>query len=190
MDLQGKVFVIKNKIYTDIPQTGLGLVFWSGVTELLSTSSFRGNSQAPPVCLLSTWAKKVMCLWLSIKTNDTQYFSFASRVWETHGCLALAEQYFLFLSASLTWPFFWHWPHTNISFRFGGPKRLRAFESCRRKVLRKMSFKPCVFKFLVCVNLIQKAKWYLVLYSSRPNCKAIQNIARHRRRVQVYKPES
>lgn len=150
MDPQGKVFVIKNKMYTDIPQTGLGLAFWSGVIERLSTFSFHGNSQAPPVCLLSTWAKKVMCLWLSSKTNDAQWFRFVLSVWGTHGCLALAEQYFLFLSASLTWPFFWHWPHTNISFRFGGPKPLRAFESCRWKGIRIFRFKSCVLDVSLC----------------------------------------
>lgn len=57
-----------------------------------------------------------------------------SSVAETHGCLPLAEQYFLFLSASLTWPFLQHWPHTNISLRFEGPKRLCMFGSCKQKV--------------------------------------------------------
>lgn len=42
----------------------------------------------------------------------------------THVCLALAVQYFLFLSASFSWPFLQHWPQTNIIFRFGGPNRL------------------------------------------------------------------
>lgn len=49
----------------------------------------------------------------------------------TYVCLALAVQYFLFLSASLSWPFLQHWPHTNIIFRFGGPNLRGAFGSCR-----------------------------------------------------------
>lgn len=53
-----------------------------------------------------------------------------SRFCNTHVCLALAEQYFLFLSASLSWPFLQHWPQTNIIFRFGGPNLLCALESC------------------------------------------------------------
>lgn len=53
-----------------------------------------------------------------------------SRFGNTYVCLALAEQYFLFLSASLSWPFLQHWPQTNIIFRFGGPNLLCALESC------------------------------------------------------------
>lgn len=53
-----------------------------------------------------------------------------SRLGNTYVCLALAEQYFLFLSASLSWPFLQHWPQTNIIFRFGGPNFLCALESC------------------------------------------------------------
>lgn len=45
-------------------------------------------------------------------------------------CLALAEQYFLFLSASLCWPFRQHWPQANIIFRFGGPNLLCEPEIC------------------------------------------------------------
>lgn len=188
MDLQGKVFVIKNKIYTDIPQTGLGLVFWSGVTELLSTSSFRGNSQAPPVCLLSTWAKKVMCLWLSIKTNSTlvlfQGFERLTGVWlwlSNTSCSCRPR-----------------WPgrssgtgRTQTSASGSEAQNVSArLKAADEKCSEKWVSSRVLLSFLVCINLIQKVKWYLVLYSSRPNYKAIQNIARHRRRVQVYKPES
>lgn len=44
----------------------------------------------------------------------------------THGCLALALQYFLFLSGSLTWPFLQHWAHTNCIFRLAGPNLRKA----------------------------------------------------------------
>lgn len=60
----------------------------------------------------------------------TVNFSCIQRPVNTHVCLALAEQYFLFLSASLSWPFLQHWPQTNIIFRFGGPNLLCALESC------------------------------------------------------------
>lgn len=40
---------------------------------------------------------------------------------KTHGCLALALQYFLFLSGSVSWPFLQHCPHTNCILRLGGP---------------------------------------------------------------------
>lgn len=48
----------------------------------------------------------------------------------THECLALAVQYFLFLSASLTWPFLQHCPHTNCIFRFGGPNLFSGVVNC------------------------------------------------------------
>lgn len=60
----------------------------------------------------------------------------------THVCLALAVQYFLFLSASHSWPFLQHWPQTNIIFRFGGPNLLWVVENCRQ--IKKKTVKICL----------------------------------------------
>lgn len=48
---------------------------------------------------------------------------------KTYRCLALALQYFLFLSGSVSWPFLQHCPHTNCILRFGGPNFLKT--ACR-----------------------------------------------------------
>lgn len=111
----------------NIPQIEMEWVFWLEAVLQLSTFSFHGNLQAPPACLLPTWDRKTA--WLN---NDIMDCSppHTQRHPNTYVCLALAVQYFLFLSASLSWPFLQHWPQTNIIFRFGGPNLLSALGSC------------------------------------------------------------
>ena len=109
---------------------------WSNRCPL---SPFMGTyKHHPPVfCPPETERQKLSrwwwCTWLHRFTH--QFVPrFVHDSWETflntYVCLALAEQYFLFLSASLSWPFLQHWPQTNIIFRFGGPNLLCALESC------------------------------------------------------------
>lgn len=109
-----------------VPQIETGWVFWLGVVGLLSTFFFHGNLQAQPACLWPTFATETRH-----NLAKTFYKQNNSKLWmDTHWCLALAEQYFLFLSASLSWPFLQHWPQTNIIFRLGGPNLLGTVESC------------------------------------------------------------
>lgn len=60
------------------------------------------------------------------KWMTTEFPFLYERKSRTHVCLALALQYFLFLSGSLTWPFLQHWAHTNCIFRLTGPNLRRA----------------------------------------------------------------
>lgn len=114
----------------------MGWVFWLEVVWQLSTFSFHGNLQAPPVCLLPTWDRKRhwACGDVFNRTLSLINFTSCPQITRsrlcTHVCRALAVQYFLFLSASLSWPFLQHWPQTNIIFRFGGPNLLCVVESC------------------------------------------------------------
>lgn len=74
----------------------------------------------------------VVMYWIALLLLSFHLLSsvMCARLCNTYVCLALAEQYFLFLSASLSWPFLQHWPQTNIIFRFGGPNLLCGLESC------------------------------------------------------------
>lgn len=90
----------------------------------------------PPVfCPPATERQTQSLCWCIGLHSFTYWFAscpqFTSlRLCNTHVCRAFAEQYFLFLSASLSWPFLQHWPQTNIIFRFGGPNLLCGLESC------------------------------------------------------------
>lgn len=86
--------------------------------EISATRSSRAScfSLLPQLVTDSSVSCSPLLAWLDpMEHRDLQAST------HTYECCALALQYFLFLSGSMTWPFLRHWAHTNFISMLSNP---------------------------------------------------------------------
>lgn len=133
-----------------------------GIHVLLFTSIIWEESSTLNISLFVFHKRKLYMM--------TEFPFLDERMRRTHGCLALALQYFLFLSGSMTWPFLQHWAHTNCIFRLAGPNLRRAGGSSYGIATRQtweISQRKMVYTHThTHIQLVRMYKFYLGLNSS------------------------